>query len=49
MWIYCGCVNVSVSDIYMGGEREDLGFLVKVWGGFCAACSESEGNVLCGL
>ena len=39
------------SHFHMGGEREDLGFLVKVWnwGEFCAACSDSESNILCGL
>ena len=37
------------SHIHVGGEREDLGFLVKMWewGGFCAACSFAESSVLC--
>ncbi len=51
LWIYRGCVNVCTSRVHMGGEREDLGFLMKMWewGGFCAACSDSEISILSGL
>ena len=42
---------MGASHVHMGGEREDLGFFVKVWewGGFCAASSDSKSSILCGL
>ena len=42
---------MCASHVHMGGERDDLGFFVKVWewGGFCAAFSDSDSSGLCGL
>ena len=42
---------MCASHVHLGGVREDLGFVVKVWGWdrFRAACCESESSVLCGL
>ena len=39
---------MCASHVHMGGKKEDLGFLIKLWewGGFCAACNKSESSIL---